>query len=278
VHIVRGITIEQATLLDNGGIARVSAKPTPRVVFLLMDGDGRAGKTPLTDRRVRRAVGYAIPGDEMIATTLHKFAVRAPGGLTPLHFGYDATIQSRPFDLQKARTLLQDAGYSEGFELPLNFSPAMVSGAEGLSASIMENLGKMGIKVKPRRFADAYEFYTQFRQGKLEGLSLLAWGNGASFDADAVLYPLFRSGQPFAYNTNADADKLLDDGRATIDPEKRKAIYSALQKVILDQAYWVPLYGQYILEGVNRKLDYEASSDELMYLFSATWKDNGRDH
>jgi hypothetical protein len=35
----------------------------------------------------------------------------------------------------------------------------------------------------------------------------------------------------------------------------------------------VPLYGQYILEGVNRKLDYEASSDELMYLFSATWKE-----
>jgi peptide/nickel transport system substrate-binding protein len=69
-------------------------------------------------------------------------------------------------------------------------------------------------------------------------------------------------------------DKLLDDGRATIDPEKRKAIYSALQKAIVDQAYWVPLYGQYVIEGVNRQLDYEASSDELMHLFLATWNGN----
>ena len=108
----------------------------------------------------------------------------------------------------------------------------------------------------------------------MEGLTLLAWGNGVSFDADAVYYPLFHTGQPHAYNTSPDLDKLLDDGRGTIDPEKRKAIYSALQKSILEQTYLVPLYGQYVIEGVNRELDYEASSDELMYLFSATWNGN----
>jgi peptide/nickel transport system substrate-binding protein len=138
----------------------------------------------------------------------------------------------------------------------------------------MESLEKVGIKVKIRPIADASEFYTQLRQGKMEGLTLLAWGNGASFDADAVYYPLFHTGQPHAYNTSPELDKLLDDGHATIDPEKRKAIYSALQKSIMEQAYWVPLYGQYVIEGVNRQLDYEASSDELMYLFSATWNGN----
>jgi peptide/nickel transport system substrate-binding protein len=274
VHIARGLTIDQAALLDHSGVARVSAKPTPRLVFLQIDGDGRASKTPLTDRRVRRAISYALPVNEMIATVLQKFAARVPGGLTPLYFGYDPSLSPRPFDLQKTRALLSDAGYTEAFEIPLNFSPAAVPGAERLSASIMESLEKVGIKVKIRRFADALEFYAQSRQGKLEGLTLLAWGNGASFDADAVYYPLFHSGQPHAYNTSPELDKLLDDGRATVDPEKRKAIYSALQKSIMEQAYWVPLYGQYVIDGVNRQLDYEASSDELMYLFSATW--NGK--
>jgi peptide/nickel transport system substrate-binding protein len=274
VHIARGLTIEQSALLDHSGIARVSAKPTPRLVFLQMDGDGRASKTPLTDRRVRRAISYALPVDDMIATVLQKFAVRAPGGLTSSYFGYDPSIQPRPFDLPKARSLLSEAGYTEAFEMPLNFSPAIVPGAERLSANIMESLEKVGIKVKIRRFADASEFYTQLRDGKLEGLTLLAWGNGSSFDADAVYYPLFRSGQPHAYNTSPELDRLLDDGRATVDPEKRKAIYSTLQKSIMDQAYWLPLYGQYVIEGVNRELDYEASSDELMHLFSATWNGN----
>jgi peptide/nickel transport system substrate-binding protein len=274
VHIARGLTIEQASLLDHSGIARVSAKPTPRLVFLQVDGDGRASKTPLMDRRVRRAISYALPADDMIATVLQKFAVRALGGLTPLYFGYDPSLQPRPFDLQKARGLLGEAGYAEAFEIPLNFSPAVVPGAERLSANIMEGLEKVGIKVKIRRFADAFEFYTQLREGKLEGLTLLTWGNGASFDADAVYYPLFHSGQPYAYNTSPELDKLLDDGRAATDPEKRKAIYSALQKSIIEQAYWVPLYGQYVIEGVNRQLNYEASSDELMHLFSATWNGN----
>jgi peptide/nickel transport system substrate-binding protein len=274
VHIARGLTIDQAALLDHSGIARVSAKPTPRLVFLQMDGDGRAGKTPLTDRRVRRAISHALPVNDMIATVLQKFAVLAPGGLTPLYFGYDPSLPSRPFDLQKARGLLQEAGYTEAFELPFNVSPVVVPGAEHLSSIIMENLEKVGITLKVRRFEPASEFYAQVHEGKLEGLTLLAWGNGASFDADGVYYPLFHSGQPRAYNTSPELDKLLDDGRATIDPEKRKAIYSALQKSILDQAYWVPLYGQYVIEGVNRQLNYEASSDELMYLFSATWNGN----
>lgn len=273
VHIARGLTAEQAMLLDHSGIARVSAKPTPRVVFLQMDGDGRAGKTPLTERRVRRAINYALPVDEMVETVLRKFAVRAPAGLTPLHFGYDPAIQPRPFDLQKARTLLSEAGYSDGFEIPLNVFPPGIPGAERLSALIMESLEKVGIKVRIRRFADTHELHANLRQGKLEGLTLLAWGDGASFDADAIYYPFFRTGQPQAYNTSPELDKLLDDGRTTIDPEKRKAIYSALQKVIVEQAYWVSLYGQYAIEGVNRKLEYEASSDELMHVFSATWKE-----
>lgn len=276
VHIARGLTVEQATLLDHSTIARRSAKPTPRVVFLQMDGDGRASRTPLVDRRVRRAMNFALPIDDLINHTKHKFAVRTLGGLTPLHFGYDRGIQPPRFDLPKARELLSEAGFTEGFEIPLNFSPAVVQGGERLAASIIDSLGKVGVKVKIRRFADANEFTTQCRQGKLEGLSLQAWGNGTSFDTDAIYYPLFHSGQAHAYNTNPEFDKLLDEGRATIDPEKRKAIYSALQKLLVEQAVWVPLYGQYVIEGVNRRLDYEASSDELMHLSLAAWRDDGR--
>lgn len=271
VHIARKFTVKQARLLNHAGIARVSAKPTPRVVVLQMDGDGRASKTPLNDRRVRRAINYALPVDEIVEAVLEKFAGRAQAGLTPLHFGYDAGILPRPFDLQKARGLLNDAGYGEGFEIPLNFSQSILPEAEPLSTLIAEHLEKLNLKVRFRRFPDAQEFYANLRQGKLEGLTLLTSGNRASFDADAVFHPFFHTGQPLAYNTSPELDKFLDEGRTTIDPERRKAIYSALQKLIVDQAYWVSLYGPYVIEGVNRKLKYEVSSDELMPLFSATW-------
>ena len=71
----------------------------------------------------------------MVTTLRQNFAVRVPGGLTPLHFGYDGTMQPRAFDLVKARALLGEAGYTEAFEIPLNFSPGAVPGAERLTAA-----------------------------------------------------------------------------------------------------------------------------------------------
>ena len=212
----------------------------------------------------------------MLDPALWKFAVRAPAGLTPLHFGYDPGVHPRPFDLAKAKGLLSEAGYSEGFEVPLNVAPALMPGAERLSAIIADSLEKLGIKVRTRRFPDVHAFAANLREGKLEGLTLLAWGDGASFDADTMYYPFFHTGQLQAYNTSPELDRLLDEGRTTIDPERRKAIYGALQRAIVEQAYWVSLYGQYVIEGVSRKLTYEASSDELMHLFSARWKENHR--
>ena len=72
-------------------------------MFLQIDGDGRASKTPLTDRRVRRAISYAPPVDDMLVTVLEKFAMRAPSGPPSLYFGYDPNLAPRPFDLQKAQ-------------------------------------------------------------------------------------------------------------------------------------------------------------------------------
>jgi peptide/nickel transport system substrate-binding protein len=142
-----------------------------------------------------------------------------------------------------------------------------------VSQAIMGYLGNVGIKVKLRHFADVGQYLANFRGGKLDGMTLASWGYNSVFDSDAIFYTHFHTKEPYAYNTAKEMDTWLDEARSTVDPKKRRELYSRLQKFIVDQAYWVPTYAQYTIEAVSTKLNYEASSDEIMRVFAATWKE-----
>src|SRR3972149_5822814 len=83
VDIIRAVPPDQIPAIERSGTARVTATKILRVVFLQLDGDGRAGKGPLTDVRVRRAINHAINVDEIIAKILGGKAVRTPTGNNP---------------------------------------------------------------------------------------------------------------------------------------------------------------------------------------------------
>jgi ABC-type transport system substrate-binding protein len=67
-------------------------------------------------------------------------------------------------------------------------------------------------------------------------------------------------------------DGWLTEARSTLDESRRKALYSQVQKFVLDQAFILPIYARNTIEGVNKNLVYEPASDEFMYLNQAYWK------
>jgi peptide/nickel transport system substrate-binding protein len=131
----------------------------------------------------------------------------------------------------------------------------------------------VGIRVKLRHFADVGQYLATFRGSKLDGITMASWGYNSVFDSDALYYIHFHTGEPYTYNSTKELDQWLDEARSTVDPKKRREVYSRLERFIVDQAYWVPMYAQYTIEAVSNKLNYEASSDEIMRVFAATWKE-----
>jgi peptide/nickel transport system substrate-binding protein len=243
-----------------------------RVVFLQLDGDGRAGKTPLTDVRVRRAINHAVNVDEIVQKVLGGMAVRTPAGTNPMAFGFDPAIKPHAYDLEAARKLLAEAGFPNGFEVTLNTYAGSIVSVDQVSQATMGYLGKVGIKVKPRHFADVGQYLANFRGSKLDGMTMASWGYNSVFDSDFIYYIHFHTGQPYAYNTAKEMDQWLDEARSTVDPKKRQELYSRFQRFIVDRAYWVPMYAQFTIEAASNKLNYEASSDEIMRVHAATWK------
>ena len=272
VDIIRAVPPDQIPAIQQSGVARITDTKILRVVYLQMDGDGRAAKTPLTDVRVRKALNHAVNVDEIIQKVLGGKAVPTPTGDNPMAFGHDPRIKPYAYDPALAKKLLAEAGYPSGFDITLNTYTGSIVSVEQVAQAVMGYLANVGVRVKLHHFADVGQYLATFRAGKLDGITMASWGYNSVFDSDALYYIHFHKGEPYTYNSTPEMDRLLDDARATVDPAKRKEIYSKFQHYVVDHAYWVPMYAQYTIEGVSNKLNYQASSDEIMRLYQATWK------
>ncbi|GIX46742.1 MAG: ABC transporter substrate-binding protein [Candidatus Tectimicrobiota bacterium] len=273
VHIIRTVPPDQIDYINNSGVAYVTSAPILRVVYLNLDAAGRAEPgNPLTHVKVRRAIAHAIDVDAIIRHVLQGRAVRTATGVNPLHFGYDPTIEGIPYDPQKARQLLAEAGYPDGFHTVLNSYSGSVVNVRQVVEAIMGYLEAVGIKTENRHFEDVGTWIRTMRAGKLNGIGLASWGSGAVFDADALLWRLTKSGEDFSYISDPDIDRWLSAARATLDPQQRLELYSKVQRRLVEQAYWVPLYGQHEILGVSNKLDFRASGDEILKVYYATWR------
>ena len=272
VDIIRTVPPDQIAAIKASANARVSATRILRVNFLMLDAFGRASKTPLMNQKVREAMAYAINVDEMVSQILGGYAERTGSGLNPMHFGYDKSIKPYPYDPERAKKLLAEAGYPNGFEVTMNTYSGSITSVDQMADAISGYLAKVGIQVKRRHIEDVGTWTKSGREGKLEGFLYYSWGSNSIFDADALLYALGHSSEPISYIKDPDLDKLLDAGRIELDPKKRQDIYSKAQKLIHERVYWIPINVQYTIEGVNKNLNYEASSDEMMRVYRASWK------
>jgi peptide/nickel transport system substrate-binding protein len=273
VDIIRNVPPDQIAVVKDSPNARISATKVLRVNSLLLDSAGRASKTPLMNQKVREAIAYAINVDEMLSKILGGYAERTATGVNPLHFGFDASIKPYPYDPERAKKLLAEAGYPNGFEMTLNTYSGTITSMDQMADAVTGYLAKVGIKLKRRHIEDVGLWTSSSKEGKLEGLQYYSWGSNSIFDADAIMYALAYSKEPLSYTKDDALDKLLDEGRTQIDPKKRQEAYAKAQKLMHEKFYWIPINVQYTIEGVNKKLNYEAGSDEMMRVYSASWKD-----
>ncbi len=196
----------------------------------------------LSDKRVRQAMMYAMDRDAMVKDLLKGLAVKATGNISPaLEFYYETNTTPYPRDLDKAKALLKDAGWTPG-------SDGILANAQGQKLSVVctvfsgDALRKSEAEIAQRNFKDVgidmqlKELETSAalaaeREGNYD-IGLFNWtygGNNGDPDGQALYKGNTNN---WAHWDNPDAQKLLDAGAAEVDAEKRKKIYSDLQKLI----------------------------------------------
>ncbi len=203
-----------------------------------------ASRPMFKDQRVRQAISCAIDRQEVLDTaSLGEGEVTGPA--TPPYYRVplkDLTCYTP--DLSKAKQLLANAGVSTGLKFTIIAASDEPPTAVAEAQSIQAQLKKVGIETTIQTL-ELGVYVDRWLKADFDAAVAL---NGGNPDPDIMFFRYwYKTGnlQNVAAYNSPDIDQLLEQGRATADPEKRKPIYDSIQKKLVDAAPWVWLYVGY---------------------------------
>ncbi len=209
-----------------------------------LEGSDVKGRNPFKDLRVRQAVYHAINMPVIIDKVLRGQAVPTGAFLSPRVEGSPAELDKRlPFDPARAKALLAQAGYPNGFSVTLDC--VNVAWRENVCQAVTAMLTQVGIRTSLRS-SPTNQFFPKLSQGTA---AFIEYGWTATPDAWASLNGLFRTFDRTGLGTfnagrysNPKLDTLIDNIRVEPDLTRRRAMVTTALRLIADDLPYVPLY------------------------------------
>jgi peptide/nickel transport system substrate-binding protein len=220
---------------------KLYSQPGLTILYVAMNN----GLGPFKDKRVRQAMNYAVD-KEAINKGLYGGATTATQGMPPVLWGYAKDVKPYPYDVAKAKELLKEAGFANGFTAdmmvyanPRGYNP--VGGAK-LGEAAQSYLAKIGVNIKITQF-EWGAYLQRLRHTEWEGFAICGW-SGDNGDPDNFLGDLFEwneaNGTARTNNCtrhhNPAFDKLIQQGRLVADQPKRAQIYIQANRILHDDA------------------------------------------
>lgn len=214
------------------------------------------GRNPFKDRRVRQAVYHAINVPLIIDKVLRGQATPTGAFLSPRVEGSPPELDRRlPHDPARARALLAEAGYPNGFAVTLDC--VNVAWRENVCQAAAAMLTQVGIRTTLRSSTTS-QFFPKLSQGSA---SFVEYGWTPSPDAWASLNGLFRSFDKSGLGTfnagrysNPELDKLIDGIRVEPDLTRRRAMVATVLRLVADDLPYIPLYRRTLTWAMARKV------------------------
>lgn len=259
VDVVSGIPVHKRKKIQESGKAYLTSQ------MGVMPYIGLNTYTPpFNDVRVRQAVNYAIDRELINKALFDGKAILSKGPISPRTFGHASDLKPYPFDPEKAKALLTEAGYPDGIEVRLAY-PTYMSQIQEQAEAIGANLGKAGIKVtlEPFERAVMWERY----KGKKHQMYMYWWDDAP--EPDRYMRSLFHSASRDYYYKNTAGDALLDLGRTILDRDERAKVYNKLDKLLYEDCPWAYLYVIPEVFGVSNKVAYQGDRDGFLNMYWA---------
>ena len=280
VDFINPVPIQDVARLQGNADVKVIQGIEARVIMLGFPHEAGALKysaettdaNPFADVRVRQAVAHAINVPAILQTIMRGNAEEVSQLVSPAMSGYSSSLAARPdFDPDKARALLAEAGYADGFSFGLKCPNNRYLNDESVCQAITGMLAQIGITATldampvqnywPELRADNYDMY------------LLGWSPG-TFDAE---HPIrFLAATPneekklgswnFGGYSNARVDELLPMIQSEIDEAKRQAMIDESHKILQDEMAYVPLYVQPLVWGTRSNIELTQRPDDFFLL------------
>ena len=223
-------------------------------------------KSPWHDRRVRLAASHAIDRKTLNEAEQLGFA-GITGNIVPRHMEFALPIDPHPYDPKRAKQLLVEAGYPNGFDAgDLTPNPPYFSMAEAVAG----NLGAIGIRTRVRTMERA-AFLATWGEKKLRGVVLGVVGAGGN--AATRVEALATKEGRYAYGVLPEVEDLFQRQAKEIDRKKREEMLHQIQKILRDKVIFAPIWENGFIRGVGPRVEEPALTLIPAFPYSAPYED-----
>jgi len=221
---------------------------------------------PFNDVRVRQALNYGVDVQLIADTILGGYGRRMAGFANPPYEHPD--LEPYPYDPERARALLAEAGYPDGFSTVLEHPVGRYMMDADVVQAIAADLAKIGVQVELRPL-DSSVWLDKILNRQFEGLYLL--GESGYFEGQQDMTDLQKD---YAWNATRWVNEEYENTFAALtremDREARRQLVYRLQEIAYQQAPQIFLYKQFDIYGVSERLDWRARPDEKIILYDAS--------
>lgn len=241
---INSLTPDTVRILEHESNLKVLRHPGTSLAYLAFN----LRDPILKDVRVRQALACAIDRGPMLHYLFRDFGRLADSVLPPEHWAYNVDVAHYPADLAKANALLDSAGYRRGKD-GIRFHLMMKTSTEEttrlIAAVLQQQLRSAGIALDIRSF-EFPTFYADVLKGAFQ-LYSLRWVGYSNQDPDmledafhSASFPPKRANR--GHYSNPEVDRLIDEGRRTIDQQKRKQVYAEVQSILARDLPYINLW------------------------------------
>ena len=237
-----------------------------RIGYITLDAASTGPDAPFANRKVRQAINHAINREDITRYLVRGSAEVIDFACHPIQFGCNGDGPRYPYDPDKARQLLAEAGYPDGFSFNLWAYREKI-----IAEAIVHDLKAVGLNVN-LRFVQLNVF-SRIRNNKDMQAFFASYGSGGTADASASTGVHFMANSARNYSGDDDLAATVLAAEQTNDREERKRLYRKALNRIAEEAYWVPMfsYSQNFL--MTSGLEFPVPKDGVPRLWQASWSD-----
>ncbi len=222
VDVTQAVGPEDIPMLREQGFT-VFVEPEATVMGLFLRNVGNEGK-PLNDVRVRQALNFAVNKDDIATEILRGTSEPAGQGAILGVVGYNPDLKPYPYDPARARMLLREAGYPDGFKLAARLQPAGPLDAIAIYQKVAADLAAVGVELELRQVMPN-DWVRMYATGDWDGADAITGNWNAAAFGDTIrgldMYACRRSGTFFC---DRDADRFIDASNVELDEAKRETL------------------------------------------------------
>lgn len=249
IDISLEILPEDVPRLKSKGDIDIASVETFRTSWLWMNG----GRKPFDDVRVRQAVRYAVNLDDLVKSVLAEVGTKARAPIAPKVFGFNANLPAQQYDPAKAKALLTQAGFPNGFDTTVVGVGATGGYSRGgdVAQVVIAQLAEVGIRAK---------IVTEDPATANKNLLELNWdmtfagATAVTGDADYGMTRLYLSSAKRTGWSNAEVDRLLTVGRESTDQNTRLKAYQDAQVILWNEGPTLWTHHQIDTIGVRKRV------------------------